>query len=471
MKKKYFLKLFALLIMVSCNSPENQTQTQTQTISEQPKSAPFSLNDLHRRTFNFFWELADSVSAQSPDRWPSESFSSIASTGFGLTSYIIGVENSYITREEAANRVLRCLTFLYELPQGDTRAGIGGYKGFFYHFLDMRTGERFKNVELSTIDTGLLMAGVLTCLTYFDGENNTEKAIRRFADLLYRRVEWDWFMNKNDLLSMGWHPGEGFLDTEWSGYNEAMILNILALGSPTHPVKNEIWKNWTKKYEWGNFKGFEHVNFGPLFGHQYSHLFIDFKGIQDEYMQSKGIDYFENSRRATYANQAYCIENPMKFAGYSQIIWGLTACDGPGDQTRRIGDKKIRFFGYSARGAANGYISDDGTIAPTAAGGSTPFAPEICLPALKAMYDEYGQNLYSEYGFKDAFNPTFANENNNSQGWFDVDYLGIDQGPILIMIENYKSNLVWNIMKRNPYIVSGLKKAGFKGGWIDNNGK
>ncbi len=467
-KKKLLFAIIAFVILVSCNDSQNQQQAEA--AFRPSDTLKFSLLDLHRRTFNFFWETADSVSAQSPDRWPTKAFSSIASTGFGLTAYIIGVENNYITREAAAKRVLQCLQFLYELPQGDTQAGIGGYKGFFYHFLDMRTGERFKDVELSTIDTGLLMAGVLSCLTYFDAENNTEKAIRRFADLLYRRVEWDWFMNKNDLLSMGWHPGKGFLNAEWSGYNEAMILNILALGSPTHPVKDVIWKNWTKKYEWENYKGFEHVNFGPLFGHQYSHLFIDFKGIQDNYMKHKGIDYFENSRRATYANRAYCIENPKKFAGYGENIWGLTACDGPG--TRKvINGEKMNFDGYSARGAATGYTTDDGTIAPTAAGGSIPFAPEICLPALKAMFDQYGKNLYSDYGFKDAFNPTFVDDKNNVNGWYDVDYIGIDQGPILIMIENYKSNLVWNIMKKNPYIIGGLKKAGFKGGWIDEVGK
>ena len=467
-KLKLFVFLFSVIGIVSCNNPE--VQQQTHMAPQHDSLAKFSLTDLHKRTFNFFWELADTVSAQTPDRWPTKSFSSIAATGYGLTAYIIGVENNYITREEAAKRVLQCLRFLYELPQGDTQAGIGGYKGFFYHFLDMRTGERFKNVELSTIDTGLLMAGVLTCFTYFDRDNSTETDIRKFADRLYRRVEWDWFMNKNDLLSMGWHPGKGFLNAEWSGYNEAMILNILALGSPTHPVKEEIWKNWTKKYQWENFKGFDHINFGPLFGHQYSHLFIDFKGIQDEYMQSKGIDYFENSRRATYANRAYCIENPKGFSGYGENIWGLTACDGPGTQ-KVINGKKLNFDGYSARGAAIDYLVDDGTIAPTAAGGSIPFAPEICLPALKAMYDQYGENLYSEYGFKDAFNPTCKDENDNLNGWYDVDYIGIDQGPILIMLENYKSNLVWNIMKKNPYIIEGLKKAGFKGGWIDIVGK
>jgi len=470
MNKNYLIfTMIATLSLISCNN--SSTPPLTQAVSQPPKTAAFSLNDLHKRTFNYFWELADSVSAQTPDRWPAKSFSSIAATGFGLTAYIIGIENKYIPREDGAKRVLQCLQFLFELPQGDTQAGIGGYKGFFYHFLDMLTGERFENVELSTIDTGLLMAGVLSCFTYFDGENPTETAIRKFADDLYRRVEWDWFLNKNDLLSMGWHPGEGFLDAEWSGYNEAMILNILALGSPTHPVKENIWKNWTKKYHWANYLGFDFINFGPLFGHQYSHMYIDFKGIQDEYMKEKGIDYFENSRRATYSNQAYCIANPMGFAGYSQNIWGLTACDGPGDEKQVINGKKVHFYGYSARGAAIDYANDDGTIAPTAAGGSIPFAPEICLPALKAMYDQYGGKLYAEYGFKDAFNLTFKDEGENTQGWYDVDYIGIDQGPILIMIENYKSNLVWNIMKRNPYMIAGLKKAGFKGGWIDQVGK
>nr|NQU93109.1 Tat pathway signal protein [Bacteroidota bacterium] len=458
-----FLTAF-ILITTSCNQQVNNGQDKQQKSAEE---STFDLDDLHRRTFNFFWDLADPVSGLTPDRWPTESFSSIAAMGYGLTAYIIGVEHQYVTREEAANRVLKTLRFLWDLPQGDNETDVAGYQGFYYHFLDMRTGMRFKTVELSTIDTGLLMAGILSCLTYFDGDSETESKIRKLADSLYRRVEWDWFLNDNDLLSMGWHPEKGFLKAEWSGYNEAMILYILALGSPTHPVPGVCWKNWTQNYLWADFMGYEHVNFGPLFGHQFSHMYIDFRKIQDEYMKEKGIDYFENSRRATLSNRAYCVENKKGFVGYDENIWGLTACDGPANMTRKVGNEPVKFHTYWARGVASNYLNDDGTITPTAAGGSIPFAPEVCIPALQAMYDRYGEHLYDKYGFKDAFNPTFIDNGKNKNGWFDTDYLGLDQGPILIMLENHRTGLVWEIMKKNPYIISGLKKAGFEGGWLD----
>jgi len=465
MKKQLFSFLVLLFFLtVSCNQqPDNKGQN-TQANSRESK---FDIKDLHHRTFNYFWELADPVSGLIPDRWPAKSFSSIAAMGYGFTSYIIGVENQYVSRKNAAERVLKTLKFLWQFPQGNNEKGTSGYKGFYYHFLDMRDGVRFKQVELSTIDTGLLMAGILSCMSYFDGDNETENEIRELADALYRRVEWDWFLNENDLLSMGWHPEKGFLKAEWSGYNEAMILNILALGSPTHPVPDVVWEKWTESYDWDTFQGYEHVNFGPLFGHQYSHMYIDFRRIQDDYMQGKGIDYFENSRRATLANRAYCIENPSGFTAYSDHIWGLTACDGPANVARKVNGKNVQFRTYSARGAAANYLFDDGTIAPTAAGGSIPFAPEICLAALKSMHDLYGEQLYSQYGFKDAFNLTYTNNGKSKNGWYDKDYIGIDQGPILIMLENYNTGLVWEIMKKNPYIIAGLKKAGFKGGWID----
>lgn len=456
------LTLF-MIIFSACVNQNGKESEQTETY---PKQAAFDLDDMHHRTFNYFWELADPQSGLIPDRWPSKSFSSIAAMGYGFTAYIIGVENGYITRQEAATRVLKTLGFILNLPQGDAVSGIAGYKGFFYHFLDMQTGLRFEKVELSTIDTGLLMAGILSCMSYFDADDAIETQIRNLADQLYRRVEWDWFMNDNDLLSMGWHPEKGFLKAEWSGYNEAMILNILALGSPTHPVTEKIWTKWTEKYLWENYQGFDHVNFGPLFGHQYSQMYIDFKGIQDDYMKEKEIDYFENSRRATLANRAYCIENPTGFTGYGENIWGLTACDGPANVERDVNGNKVRFMTYSARGAAADYLVDDGTIAPTAAGGSIPFAPEFCLPALEAMYTQYGENLYDKYGFKDAFNPTFTDDK-HPEGWYDKDYIGIDQGPIIIQLENYRSRLVWDLMKKNPYIVKGLKRAGFAGGWLD----
>jgi hypothetical protein len=454
MRNPFFLSTIFFLALASCES-SHYSPTAEHTLF---------LDSLSRHTFNYFWELADSNTAQVPDRWPTPSFSSIAATGFGITTYLVGVERMYITREQAATRVLRTLTFLNTLPKGPDSVGVAGYKGFFYHFIDMKTGLRFQQVELSTIDTGLLFAGILSAQSYFDQDNETERQIRALADTLYRAIEWEWALNNNATMSMGWHPEKGFLASQWKGYNEANLLYVLALGSPTHSIPAQSWSAWTSTYQWADFYGQEHVNFGPLFGHQYSHMYIDFRGIQDAYMKEKGIDYFENSRRATYANRAYCMANPAHYKNYSSTVWGLTACDGPGNTTNA--NPNVAFMGYSARGAAAYYTHDDGTIAPTAAGGSIPFAPEICIPALHAMKNQYGEKIYKQYGFVDAFNWSIVNRD-STMGWIDADYLGIDQGPIVIQLENYRSELVWKLMKKNPYIVAGLKKAGFTGGWLE----
>jgi hypothetical protein len=453
MKRKIIYVLFFSYLFLSCKNETKDFSVDT-----------VFLDSLSKKTFNFFWDLPDSVTGNQPDRWPSKSFSSIAATGFGLTSYLVGVNRGYITRDQAAQRVLKTLKFFNESHKGDEVSGVSGYKGLFYHFIDMRTGLRFHEVELSTIDTGLLMAGILSCQSFFDKESAVEIEIRNLADSLFLSVEWDWAMNKGNTMTMGWNPEKGFLEARWRGYNEGMILYIMGLGSPTHSIPQDSWVAWTKTYQWGNYLGKEQINFGPLFGHQYSHMYIDFKGIQDEYMRKKGIDYFENSRRATLTNRQYCITNPAGWVGYDKNIWGLTACDGPGNDDNS--NPNISFDGYSARGAAQWHVNDDGTISPTAAGGSIPFAPEFCIPALQTMHEKYGDKIYSKYGFIDAFNLSYINKN-EYQGWFDTDYLGIDQGPILIQLENYRSSFVWDLMKKNKYIVSGLKKAGFSGGWLN----
>jgi hypothetical protein len=273
---------------------------------------------------------------------------------------------------------------------------------------------------------------------------------------------------------MGWKPEEGFLVSDWRGYDEAMILYVLALGSPTHAVEPAAWDEWTRTYEWQTFYGQTHVNFAPLFGHQYSHVWVDFRGIRDGYMRAHGIDYFENSRRATLAQRAYAVDNPQRWAGYGPNEWGLTASDGPRDGETTLDGLSRKFFTYSARGAAGNEIRDDGTIAPTATGGSVPFAPEIAIPALIAMREKYGDRLFTKYGFLDAFNATFPRTGLTPQtgtivpgiAWFDSDYLGIDQGPIIAMVENYRSGLVWRVMRTNPYIKTGLQRAGFTGGWL-----
>jgi len=432
------------------------------------------LDTLERRTFNWFWERSDPRTGLTPDRWPTKSFSSVAAIGFALTAYPIGIERGYVTRTAGADRVLATLRFMYTAPQGPQSTGVTGYKGFFYHFLDMETGHRFQTVELSTIDTSLLLAGVLFCQSYFTSANATESAIRAYADSLYLRVDWQWIRPKAPFVSMGWRPENGFIDYDWHGFNEGIILNILALGSPTHPIEPAAWTAYTSTYQWADFYGFKHVNFAPLFGHQYSHVWIDFRGIKDEYMRGKGIDYFENSRRATYSQRAYAIANPDGWKDYGPDIWGLSAYDGPLDTTLVILGRPRKFFTYAARGAAAGEIRDDGTLGPTAAGGSIAFTPEVVVPALIRMREKYGADLFAAYGFLDSFNPTFDVDIKpqhgkvvRGTGWFDTDYLGIDQGPIIAMIENYRSGLVWKTMRKNPYIVSGLRKAGFSGGWLE----
>jgi hypothetical protein len=429
---------------------------------------PF-LDTLQKRTIDWMLEATPRSTGLTPDRWPSSSPSSIAAVGFTLASYPVAAAHGTMSRAEAAERTLTTLRFLWNIPQDNTRTGTGGYKGFFYHFLDTKTGLRAWNCELSTIDTGLLIAGALCCGSYFDGTDATEMAIRTTADSLYRRIDWKWAMGDTTGIWMGWTPEERWSPLTWYGYNEAMIVYILALGSPTHPVPPTVWKHWTAPYVWKEHEGTEYLNFPPLFGHQYSQIWVDFRGIRDEYMRGKGIDYFENSRRATYANRAYVAANSGHWRDYSDSIWGLTACDGPKDTTFVVDGAERRFQSYSARGSSMMWTNDDGTMSPTAAGGSLPFAPEICIPALKAMKERYGDKLWTRYGFLDAFNPTYRTPA-TPDGWFDHDYLGIDQGPIVLMIENLRNGFVWEMMKKCPYIVDGVKKAGFQGGWIDQAG-
>ncbi len=434
------------------------------------------LNNLERRTFRFFWQTANKKNGLIPDRYPTPSFSSIAAVGFGLTAYVAGAERGYISRAQARLRVLRTLRFLEQLPQGPDEQGTAGYKGFFYHFIQMENGLRHGTSELSTVDTALLLGGVLLCQSYFDRNTAAEAEIRHLAEKIYSRIDWVWAQNRSPLISMGWRPESGFLRFDWRGYNEAMLVYVLALGSPTHPVADGAWDEWMKTYKhsWGKFNGQEFLSFGPHFGHQYSHVFIDFRGIQDAFMREKGIDYFENSRRATYAQRNYATENPMRWRGYDSEIWGLTACDGPADTVQIFNNEERGFFTYAARSTASPHIVDDGTIAPTAAVASIAFAPEIVIPTIRAFRARFGEHLYQRFGFLDSVNPSFTYTDVPLRhgkivpgiGWIADDYLGIDQGPIVAMIENYRSEVIWRTMQRNPHIRRGLERAGFTGGWL-----
>lgn len=436
------------------------------------------LDDLERRTFDFFWETTDARTGLAPDRWPTPSFASIAAIGFALSAYPIGVARGYVTRQQARDRTLTTLRFLAALPQGAGRSGVAGHKGFFYHFLDMKTGLRFDRCELSTVDTALLLMGVLHAQSFFDADAPEEASIRSLADELYARVDWAWAQVRPPAISHGWTPEEGFITSDWKGYNEAMIVYLLALGSPTHPVKPEAWGAWTSTYDahsWGESYGRQLLRFPPLFGHQFSHCWVDFRGIRDAYMAGKGLDYFENSRRATYVQQAYARHNPDGWQGYSAEVWGVSASDGPADVTLPYTTtsgktEPRRFISYGGRGMG---VYDDGTLAPYAAGGSIAFAPEIVIPALQAIQARY-PHTWGRYGFFDAFNPSFTATDvklthgriEPGKGWVDTDMLGIDQGPLLAMMGNHRGELIWSVMRKNKHLVNGLRRAGFTGGWL-----
>lgn len=439
-----------------------------------------TLDLLQKDTFDYFWDTTRADTGMAPDRYPTKSPASVAAIGFALTSYGVGVERGYITREQSAERTLAALRFLWELPMGPQESGTAGYKGFYYHFIGMDDGLRFTDwrVELSTVDTALLLGGVLFAQSYFDEDGDAREAeIRALAEQIYARVDWTWSQNNDPLITLGWYPeGNEFIPYDWVGYNEAMLVYILALGSPTHPVGKDAWDAWVDHYgdDWGGAGDLQHLTFAPMFGHQYTHSWVDFRGIQDEYMAKKGSDYFQNSAVAAYAQRAYAIANPAGWKGYSENIWGITASDGPGNFRKLVRGELREFRAYSARGVALNHSFDDGTLAPTALGGSLPFAPEIIIPALQAIYDQYGEHLYSDYGFLDAFNPTFQFDEKVATGkvvpgvgWIAGDYIGIDQGAMLVMAENMRSQLVWETMKKNPHVKRGLVRAGFKGGWLE----
>jgi hypothetical protein len=434
------------------------------------------LDDLEQRTFRWFWDLADPGTGLVPDRWPSKSFCSIAAVGFALNAYAIGAERGWISRAQARDRTLATLRFFASSPQGDAPSGMTGHRGFFYHFLDMERGQRFETVELSSIDTVLLLAGTLFAGGYYDADHPEEAEIRRLAQFLNERVDWPWMLGKGPLVSMGWTPEQGFIESQWDRFNESTILYLLAIGSATHPIDPSVWHRWTANfdYSWGDHWGERHLAFPPLFGHQFSHLWVDFRGIRDPWLRAHDLDLFENSRRATRVQRNYAIANPGRWSGYGPDIWGLTACDGPGDFRSVIDGVEREFHGYTARGPGR---IDDGTLAPTAMASSIAFEPELVLSGLAAMKRRFGAAIYGQYGFLDSFNPTLGKASSAGiakQGrmvpglcWVDVDYLGIDQGPIIGMIANYRNELVWRTMRRSRPLIAGLRRAGFTGGWLD----
>ncbi|MBX5222206.1 hypothetical protein HJC04_18045 [Rhizobium sp. NLR8a] len=387
---------------------------------------------------------------------------SIAAIGMALATVPVVVERGVVIREFAAKIARRRLEFLLRCHQGP-EPDASGYKGFFYHFLDIETGRRVWQCELSTIDSAFLFAGALTVAAYFDGDTEDEVKVRRLAAALYERADWNWACDHGATLTHGWRPESGFIPYRWRGYDEGLLLYILGLGSPTHPLPPESYAAYTESYEWRNIYGRELLYSGPLFTHQLSHMWIDFRSIRDEFMREHDSDYFQNSRHATFVQQEYAIRNPLNFEGYGAHCWGFTASDGPGWIKRNVDGIDREFFDYIARGAPFG--PDDGTVCPWVVIASLPFAPEIVIPTVR-NFARMNLGMTRLYGFKPSFNQTYTLENGDGGSWVSPYHFGIDQGPVVLMIENYRTGLLWNIMRRCAPLVVGLRRAGFSGGWL-----
>jgi hypothetical protein len=311
------------------------------------------------------------------------------------------------------------------------------------------------------IDTALLIAGALAAGMYFSANTREETELRELVEALYLRVDWRWSQGGAATIRQGWKPECGFLHYGWDGYNEAIILYVLATGSPTHPLSDQCYEAWTATYQWENLYGYDFLYAGPLFVHQFSHAWIDFRGIQDLFMREKRCDYFENSRRTIEVQREYTRRNPNGFAGYDEHCWGLTACDGPSQQLPALANERRRLFGYAARGVP--YGPDDGTLGGWSALASLPFAPEIALSAAQNMLHRYPEML-SAQRYTSSVNPTLAGADRGA--WVSAGHFGLDQGIAVMMIENHRTRLIWQLMRDCPYVRTGLRRAGFRGGWL-----
>lgn len=451
--------ILAVLFLGACSEPQQTNEFISHGKVDYPVTTEDNalLDSIQYQTFLFFRDKVNPEKGLFMDRAREDAPSSIASTGFALPSLAVAVKRNWMLREEAAGLTFNALDFLINSEQSDA-PNATGYKGFYYHFLDMETGKRTWDCELSSIDTGLLLMGVIFARNYYDRENETEREIREMAEVLLTRLDWSIFdmgpeTNHPKTISMGWKPEDGLINWGWFGYNEGLFLYILAAGTGMENVE-ESYEAWLSTYTWNTpYPGLSHAAFPPLFGHQFSHAFIDFRGLADPYMKEKGIDYFENSRRATLTQQQYAIENPYGWKGYGEFCWGITACDGPGEEYNFDGHE---FLGYAGRGAAGPDYNyfDDGTIAPYGALSSLPLAPEIVFPTARYMLENKGDSIWGPYGFYDAFNET--------AGWVNDDYIGVAQGPMLISIENFRSGLIWEYVMQDPIIQKGLDKLGFE---------
>jgi len=461
--------LFAIACLLSWGYAAARLQRRA---SEENRKEQAMLNEVQQTHFNYFACNQDPDTGLILDRSTPTSPASIAAVGFGFTAYAVAVERGWIRREAAAAWAHKVLSTLTTRPMGPEPSGTIGHHGVYYHMLDPKTGTRatapkYWNSELSSIDTALLVIGTMSARRYFTWDNPVENEIRAMSTHLIDNVEWDWISDERGLIHHAWTPEGGMTNGGYLGYSEAMLMYLVALGSDTHPMPVTTWETFIGMAKPITQYGQTYITCpdSPLFVYQYPHCWIDFRDIRDPIMRKYGFDWFQNSRRATLAQYNYAMHNPKGFRDYGSMAWGLTACDGPGNVQKEIGGVKREFWWYMARGCPNG--PDDGTIAPTAALSSMPFTPELSLPLLRTWYKDR-RELLGLHGFYDGFNPTFDPEKKN--GWVCEVTLGIDQGPILLMIENHRSKFVWNLMRNDANLQKGLVRAGFNGGWLGDSG-
>ena len=417
-----------------------------------------------RHAFAYFEDTVDPASGLVLDSTQPDSPCSITGVGFALTAYPIAVERGWMTRTQAIAITLATLRLFAGADMSGSPTSTG-YRGFYFHFLDMATGTRAWKSELSSVDTSFLVAGMLVAARYFDRDSARETEIRATAQHLADRVDWRWMRNCDGAICHGWKPERGFLRYHWVGYNEALLMYLLALGSASHEVPASAYDDWLAGYRWRRIYGHQHLAAGPLFIHQYSHIWVDFRGIQDAFMRDHGIDYFENSRRATLVQREYAIRNPKHFKDYCEKCWGLSACDGPGPRDVVMRGRKRHLLGYAARGAPHG--PDDGTVAPWASVASLPFAPEVVLPTMEHI--GHMVQAHPTYRAGNSFNPTW-HDGKGPPGWVSPWRFALNSGPVVLMIENFRSGLTWRLMHDDPTLRRGLARADFRGGWLAATG-
>jgi hypothetical protein len=428
------------------------------------------LDGLQHAAFDYFVRHGNPANGLVADTSRPGSHASIAVVGFALSAYPVGVERGWMTRAEALRRSLAALRFFSGSDQSGT-AESTGHRGFYFHFLHIGSGRRAWRCEVSLIDTALLLAGMLTAAAYFTAATADEAELRALADALYHRVDWRWSQPQGAAVVHGWKPGSGFLNYGWEGYSEALLLYALGLGSPTHALTEASFPAWTGTYQWENLYGIDFLYAGPLFIHQFSHAWIDFRGIRDHFMREKRCDYFENSRRATYVQREYAMRNPRSFVGYDADRWGLSAGDGPRTPRQRVAGRRQSFYGYAARGVPWG--PDDGTLCGPSLLSSLVFAPELVLPALRRMLaggnaPDHGVARASGYNdtVRERGPAVPAATGQHRVGWLSEGSFGLDQGMIVLMVENFRSGLPWRLLRGSVPIRTGLHRAGFRGGWL-----